>query len=194
MPYPMGWLCVTGRSYVYDENVMYVVYVICYDMSMMIWTGRSTEYGPEGQQRYGMEIPWDIRIGRSHRVMAWKGVCVVCGILGNSLSIYAYSVVWCVSGTSEDRGKAPAWSVHTHEEFYMLWSWDVMLWIVMWYNDIFITIMNESVFLKCEKLFWNLRRYKLVSEPWFEGFGCNFGCIWTQTEDLRKFFINKQFI
>ena len=25
----------------------------------------------------------------------------------------------------------------------------------MWYNDIFIAIMNESVFLKCEKLFEN---------------------------------------
>lgn len=31
-----------------------------------------------------------------------------CGILENSLSIYAYSVMLCVSGTSEDRRKAPA--------------------------------------------------------------------------------------
>ena len=68
---------------------MWYMLYIC-DMSMMIWTGRSTEHGPKDQQSFGMEIPWDTWIGRSYRVMTWKGVCVVCGILGNSLSIYAY--------------------------------------------------------------------------------------------------------
>ena len=30
-------------------------------------------------------------------------------------------------------------------------------------------------------------RYKLVSEPWFEGFGHAFGSVWTQTEGLKDF-------
>ena len=74
----------------------------------MTWTGRSMRVGPEGLPGFGMEVPRDTWTGRFHRDMAWKGVCVVCGILGNSLSIYAYSVVLCVSGTNEDRRKAPA--------------------------------------------------------------------------------------
>ena len=83
-------------------------------------TGRSIRVGPEGLPGFGTEVPWDTWTGRSHRVMAWKGVCVVCGILGNSLSIYAYSVVLCVSGTSEDRGKAPTWSVHTRGVLHVM--------------------------------------------------------------------------
>ena len=41
------------------------------------------------------------------RILASSGVYVVCGILGNSLSIYACSCLLCVSGTSVERGKAP---------------------------------------------------------------------------------------
>ena len=52
-------------------------------------------YGPEGV---------DMRTGRSGPGKAYVCKC----ILGNSLSIYAYSCRACISGTSEDRGKAPA--------------------------------------------------------------------------------------
>ena len=57
---------------------------------------------------------WDWRVPLRHidqmvkqsYSLEWL-ICIVCDILGNSLSIYAYRVVLCVSGTSEDRGKAP---------------------------------------------------------------------------------------
>ena len=67
--------------------------VICamYDM----WAGRRSCYGPEGVV---------MRTGRSGPGKAYVCKC----ILGNSLIIYAYSCYVCVSGTSEDRGKAPA--------------------------------------------------------------------------------------
>ena len=45
-----------------------------------------------------------LRTGRSGPGKAYVRKC----ILGDSLSIYAYSGYVCVSGTSEDRGKAPA--------------------------------------------------------------------------------------
>ena len=35
-------------------------------------------------------------------------ICVMCGILGNSLSFVLTVLVLFVSGTSDDRGKAPA--------------------------------------------------------------------------------------
>ena len=47
--------------------------------------------------------------------------------------------------------------------------------------------------LKMTILFENLRCYKLVSKPWFEGFGCTFGYVWTQTRDLRKNFKRNDF-
>ena len=53
-------------------------------------------YGPEGD--------YVMRTGRSGPGKAYVRKC----ILGNSLSIYAYSCCACISGTSEDRGKAPA--------------------------------------------------------------------------------------
>ena len=111
----------------------------------------------------------------------------MCGILGNSLSFVLTVLVLFVSGTSDDRGKAPAWSVHTHGIFMicdlgilydMDWSFKLD---VLWK-------LNENVFILCEKLFWNSRCYKLVSKPWFEGFEYTFGRIWTQTEDLKSIF------
>ena len=70
--------------------VSYLLYVLC-----MLWAGRRLCYGPEGVV---------MRTGRSGTGKAYVCKC----ILGNSLSIYAYSGYVCVSGTSEDRGKAPA--------------------------------------------------------------------------------------
>ena len=59
-------------------------------------TGRFTQQGRKSPETHGPEGQ-----GLERRM------CVSC-ILGNSLSIYAYSCYVCVSGTSEDRGKAPA--------------------------------------------------------------------------------------
>ena len=93
--YPEGFDCVTGRSDMLCD--MYAIcgklIVICamYDM----WAGRRLCYGPEGVV---------MRTGRSGPGKAYVCKC----ILGNSLSIYAYSCCACISGTSEDRGKAPA--------------------------------------------------------------------------------------
>lgn len=93
-------------------------------------------------------------------------------------------VVLCVSGTSDERGNAPAWFVHTRigvfveilGRCFMTITFDTMcLTLFLWMNV-----------LKMKNYFENLRCYKLVSEPWFKGFGCIFGRIWTQTKDLRK--------
>ena len=43
------------------------------------------------------------------------------------------------------------------------------------------------MFLKQNFWSWKLGRYKLVSEPWFEGFGHTFGGVWTQIEGLKDF-------
>ena len=70
-------------------------------------TGRFTQQGRKSPETHGPEG----RAGRQcyvdQMVRAGRRMCVSC-ILGNSLSIYAYSCYVCVSGTSEDRGKAPA--------------------------------------------------------------------------------------
>ena len=59
-------------------------------------TGRFTQSGRKSPETQGPEGQ-----GLERRM------CVSC-ILGNSLSIYAYSCYVWVSGTSENRGKAPA--------------------------------------------------------------------------------------
>ena len=48
--------------------------------------------------------------------------------------------------------------------------------------------METIMFLKMKNLFEKFELLQLVSEPWFEGFGCTLGGNWTQTEDLRKLF------
>ena len=59
-------------------------------------TGRFTQQGRKSPETQGPE-------GQGLE----RHMCVSC-ILGNSLSNYAYSCCVCVSGASEDRGKAPA--------------------------------------------------------------------------------------
>ena len=61
-------------------------------------------------------------------------------------------VVWCVSGTSDERGKAPAWFVHTwgvyvldfREMFCDKYIWYNMFDVILWVNECF----------ENEKLFW----------------------------------------
>ena len=112
----------------------------------------------------------------------------MCGILGNSLSFVLTVLVLFVSGTSDDRGKAPGWSVHSHGIFMICDLGIYCMTLIGVSNTDVLWKLNEYVFKLCEKLFWNSRRYKLVSEPWFEGFEYTFGRIWTQTEDLRNIF------
>ena len=38
--------------------LLYDMYVLCYVMSIMIWTGRSTVYGPEGQDDEDRKVIW----------------------------------------------------------------------------------------------------------------------------------------
>ena len=85
----------------------------------MLWAGRRICYGSEGVVMWTVRLAWvgpeglPSRDRSPLRHMDQKGqglerhTCVGC-ILGNSLSIYAYSCCVCVSGTSENRGKAPA--------------------------------------------------------------------------------------
>ena len=103
--------------------VSYLLYVLC-----MSWAGRRLYYGPEGNmlwagRRYDCVMDRKVGVGKAGRFTQQgrkspethgpegqgleRRMCVSC-ILGNSLSIYAYSCCVCVSGTSEDRGKAPA--------------------------------------------------------------------------------------
>ena len=69
--------------------------MICGPEGNMLRAGRRLCYGPEGV------------VMRTRRSGPGKAYVCKC-ILGNSLSIYAYSCCACISGTSEDRGKAPA--------------------------------------------------------------------------------------
>ena len=51
-------------------------------------------------------------------------------------------------------------------------------------SKVFLRI--KRLFLN-ENLFSNFQCYKLVSEPWFEGFGHTFGGVWTQIDGLKDF-------
>ena len=93
-----------GRQYVMGRKA------ICCVMDRKVGvgrTGRFTQQGRKSPETHGPEG----RAGRQcyvdRMVRAGRRMCVSC-ILGNSLSIYAYSCYVCVSGTSEDRGNAPA--------------------------------------------------------------------------------------
>ena len=75
-----------------------MLYVVSYSLYVcyVCYVGRKAIcYGPEGVV---------LRTGRSGPGKAYVRKC----ILGDSLSIYAYSGYVWVSGTSDDRGKAPA--------------------------------------------------------------------------------------
>ena len=90
---PEGNMLWAGRRYVMGRKA------ICCVMDRKVGvgrTGRFTQQGRKSPETHGPEGQ-----GLERRM------CVSC-ILGNSLSIYAYSCYVCVSGTSEDRGKAPA--------------------------------------------------------------------------------------
>ena len=50
------------------------------------------------------------------------------------------------------------------------------------------------MFLKRNFWSWKLGCYKLVSEPWFEGFEHTLGGVWTQTEGLIDFYKENGFI
>ena len=64
-----------------------------------VGTGRFPELEPVGSQS---------RVyGPTEYSLEWL-ICVMCGFLGNSLSFELTVLVFVVSGTSDDRGKAPA--------------------------------------------------------------------------------------
>ena len=101
--------------------------------------------GPEGPTSCGTGgSRWDILTGGSG--LASSGVFVVCGILGNSLSIYAYSCcVWCLRyqrGPWEGDGLT---RTHTPMEFIMCrdlgicfennidYGSEIVMWYIMWF-------------------------------------------------------------
>ena len=113
------------------------------------------ELGPVGPQSYGTKrVPQRYSTRGSTELQPWVADMCLCGILGNSLSIYAYSVMCGVSGTSDDRGKALAWLVHTHAGgFGYNWSWDLICFVLwLWYIGFFGTIY---VFKKL-KIVWKI--------------------------------------
>ena len=119
--YPEGFDCMTGRS-----DMICDMYAICGKLIVMcayVWyVGRKAIcYGPEGDYVMGRKAWCMTR--RSGPGKAYVRKC----ILGNSLSIYAYSCCACISGTSDDRGKAPAWSIHTEDGFMILGVWIIVL-------------------------------------------------------------------
>ena len=76
---------------------------------------------------------------------------------------------------------------HWREIVFMILGF--VFYLLTFETYVLLRIMKRVLLcLKMKILFENLCRYKLVSEPWFEGFGCTLGCVWTQTEDLRKIF------
>ena len=158
-------------------------------------TGQRAQWamtGPEGPTSCGTGgSRWDILTGGSG--LASSGVFVVCGILGNSLSIYAYSCcVWCLRyqrGPWEGDGLT---RTHTLMEIFICRDLGICFWKQNWLWILICDVIHY-VILEMKNYFENLRCYKLVSEPWFEGFGCTFGRIWTQTEDLRNFQIKLKF-
>ena len=78
-------------------------------------TRGSIELGPEGPQSFSLE---------------WL-ICVVCGILGNSLSIYAYSVLCYVFQVPVRIAGRRRHDQYTHEEFLYIMILGCVLWIDM---------------------------------------------------------------
>ena len=141
-------------------------------------TGRSTGTGTE--------VPWDTWTGRSCRV--WPGKAYVCkGILGKLTKLLCLQLlcyVFQVLARTVERRRRDLYTLERGFDF--LWSWDTICFD-NYYWILYETFYVKMVVTKMKFLVWNLHCYKLVSEPWFERFGCTFGRIWTQTEDLRKF-------
>ena len=94
-----------AMCYVTERSVM--IYDICVRVNVLcavnVMGRKAICYGPEGDYVMGRKA---LCCGPEGQGLE-RRICVSC-ILGNSLSIYAYSCYVCVSGTSEDRGKAPA--------------------------------------------------------------------------------------
>ena len=107
--------------------------VICdmHDSELQSWDFRVPRVRARGPiESWGWRAPLrhiDLRV---NRVTASSGYYVLewyFGELTKHLCLQCY--VLCVSGTSDDRGKAPAWFVHTHTGVYVFWSW-----VLYWYN------------------------------------------------------------
>ena len=112
--------------------------------------------------------------------LEWRMCCMwYFGELTKHLCLPCYVI--CVSSTSKDCGKASAWFVHTDKGF-CIWDSGKCFTVITFDTLEFWDDLYEICYVwKMKNCFKFSRRYKLVSEPWFEGFGCTFGCNWTQT-------------
>ena len=116
--YPEGFDCVTERSDMICDICAICDKLIVISAMYVMWAGRHYVMG-----RKACDVDRKVGVGRTGRFTQQgrkspethgpegqgleRRMCVSC-ILGHSLSIYAYSCGVCLSGTSEDRGKAPA--------------------------------------------------------------------------------------
>ena len=134
-------------------------------------------------------------------VERYRWYCMVCGMMGEltKLCAYGFSFWFQVPLHLRGRSRRRSMASHTHMIFPHGVFWDcTLIWHLFmvvgfkydtWFrDDVFIQyfLMNVYEWINQKWNFWTwiLGRYKLVSEPWFEGFGHSFGCVWTQTKEL----------
>ena len=117
------------------------------------WKSPET-HGPEGRVEYGLE-----------RLMC------VSGILGNSLSFLLTVFMRNVFQVLVKITKRRRHDLYTLMKIYVL---EILGWFIEIICDTmgFEIVLMKFIMIENEKLFENSRCYKLVSEPWFEGFGC----------------------
>ena len=149
MWWPEGLMC-----YVWD----YVLCDICMLYDDIDRTGGSNELWPDQrvQRATGLEGPAETHRPEG-RIIASSGVCVVCGILGNSLSNYAYSCcVMCFRYQWWAREGAGMIRTHTHWSLYIMILG--FIWFVLWHDtlDLYALFWMEIHFKKwkfCFKIF-----------------------------------------
>ena len=72
-------------------------------------------------------------------------------------------------------------------DFYIFNNYTLIFWILYLMMVFWKQLMNEIDSLSMKIFIIVLDYYKLVSEPWFEGFGHTLGCFRTQTEEMIIF-------
>ena len=151
------------------------------------WRAQRAMTGPEGPTSYGTGgSRWDTSTGGSYYSLEWRMCCMwYFRELTKHLCLQLLCDVFQVPVMSAGRRRHDP---YTLEEF-MFWILGRCLCDKYNWNNMLMLFCEKWLFWKWKICFENLRCYKLVSEPWFEGFRHTLWCVWTQTEDLRKNFI-----
>jgi len=139
-----------------------------HDSELLSWDFRVPRVRAIGpKESWGWRAPQRHIDQRVNRVTASSGYYVIIVVFWrNSLSLCLQCSVLCVSGTSDDRGKAPAWFVHTYGN-WMYFDLGRHCDLKTWCYDVLRTnCLIKNVFSKVKNCF---NFYGVTS--WYQSLG-----------------------